>query len=187
MFHMQTNEQCIVIGIAGGSGSGKSTFCSNLAEALSQLNVKTIEMDDYFKKVKPKVDAPYNKAQYDDYDHPNSVEIDKLNVDLIQFISSKKFDVIIIEGLMVLHFDEIRDKLNLKLFVECPSDERLVRRLKRDRDLFTFDEITSKYLDLVRHRHNEFIEPTKWHADFIINGSNPTQTSLDAVCKWILN
>lgn len=185
---MQTNEQCIVIGISGGSGSGKSTFCSNLERALDQqLNVKTIEMDDYFKKVKPEVNAPYNRAQYDDYDHPSSVDINKLNIDLVNFISSKKFDVIIIEGLMVLYFDEIRDKLNLKLFVECPSDERLVRRLKRDNDKFTFDEITSKYLDLVRHRHNEFIEPTKWHADFIINGSNPTQTSLDAVCTWVLN
>ncbi|WP_337018235.1 uridine kinase family protein [Oceanobacillus massiliensis] len=182
---MGTGKTCKVIGIAGGSGSGKSTFARKLAESFDRENVKKVEMDDYFKEEKPKVEAPFNVGQYDDYDHPDSVDREKLAIDLTHWMTSNAYDVIILEGLMGLYFEEIRDKLDLKLFVECPSDERLVRRLKRDNDKLTFDEITSKYLDLVRHRHHEFIEPTKWHADLIINGSQPSEKSLEAIRKWI--
>lgn len=184
---MKKIERCIVIGIAGGSGSGKTTFCSNLAKNLNVLKVKTISTDDYFREVKPKVNAPYNGKEYDDYDHPTSVDIDRLNRDINHFISSEMFDVVIIEGLMVLYFEEIREKIDLKIFVDCPSDERLVRRLKRDINEQTFEEISSEYLDLVRHRHNEFVEPTKWHADLILNGSITSNNSLDIVRKWVLN
>ncbi|WP_067727425.1 uridine kinase family protein [Oceanobacillus damuensis] len=183
---MRKEEQCILIGIAGGSGSGKSTFATNLAASFDRINVKLIEMDDYFKEDKPKVEAPFNEEKYEDYDQPDSVDIDRLMIDLTNWIASKRYEVIIIEGLMVLHFDEIREKLHLKLFVDCPSDERLVRRLNRDNDKQTFDEITRKYLDLVRYRHQQFIEPTKWCADFIINGSRPSKHALSAVCKWVL-
>lgn len=88
---------------------------------------------------------------------------------------------------MVLYFEQIREKLDLKLFVDCPSDERLVRRLNRDLIEETFHDITSEYLDLVRHRYNEFVEPTRWHADLIINGSHPSEISIDVVHQWILN
>jgi len=184
---MKKIDGCILIGISGGSGSGKTTLCNNLAKNLDMLNVKAISTDDYFKEIKPIANAPYNGSQYADYDHPNSVDIEKLKSDIYKFIESKMFDVVIVEGLMVLYFEEIREKLNLKIFVDCPSDERLVRRLKRDRNEETFDEISSEYLDLVRHRHYEFVEPTKWHADLIINGSNTSQKSSDVICKWILN
>ncbi|MBM7602662.1 uridine kinase [Metabacillus crassostreae] len=97
------------------------------------------------------------------------------------------FNVVIIEGLTVLYFEEIREKIDLKIFVDCLSDERLFRRLKRDINEQTFDEISSEYLDLVRHRHNEFVEPTKWHADLILNGSITSNNSLDIVRKWVLN
>ncbi|MBP0725979.1 AAA family ATPase [Bacillus sp. RG28] len=184
---MNKFERCILIGISGGSGSGKTTFCTNLEKNLDILKVKTISTDDYFKEVKPIVNAPYNGRKYEDYDHPNSVDINKLKSDINKFIESKIFDVVIVEGLMVLYFEEIREKLDLKIFIDCPSDERLVRRLKRDRNEETFEEISSEFLDLVRHRHNEFVEPTKWYADLIINGSNPSQNSIDVVRKWILN
>ncbi|MHC0035290.1 uridine kinase family protein [Pseudoneobacillus sp. C159] len=184
---MRKIDRSIVIGISGGSGSGKTTFCSSLAKHLDLLKVKIISTDDYFKEVKPKVNAPYNGREYDDYDHPNSVDIIKLNKDINNLLSSNMFDIIIVEGLMVLYFEEIRAKLDLKIFVDCPSDERLVRRLKRDLNEETFEEISSEYLDIVRHRHNEFVEPTKWYADIIINGSNTTKNSIDVVRKWLLN
>ena len=184
---MEKKDSCIVIGIAGGSGSGKTTFCSNLATSLDLLKVKTISTDDYFKKIKPKVTAPFNEKQYYDYDHPSSLDIDKLMRDLNNSIASKMFDVVIIEGLMVLYFEEIREKLNLRLFVDCQSDERLIRRLKRDINEQSFDDISSEYLDLVRHRHNEFIEPTRWYADIIINGSITSTNSIEVVRKWLLN
>lgn len=184
---MDKRGRCIVIGIAGGSGSGKTTFCSNLAKSLKELKFKTLSTDDYFKGIKPKVNAPYNGKQYEDYDHPDSLELDRLNRDLKILRSSKMYDVVIIEGLMVLHFEEIRKILDLKIFVDCPSDERLVRRLKRDMHEETFDEISSEYLDLVRHRHNKFVEPTKWYADLVINGSNTSKNSIEVISKWVFN
>lgn len=184
---MKKIDRCILIGVTGGSGSGKTTFSHKLAKSLVGLNVKTISTDDYFKKVKSQVKAPYNGRQYDDYDHPSSVDIEKLTSDIQDSVSSNMFDVVIVEGLMALYFKEIREKLDLKIFVDCPSDERLVRRLKRDLNEESFEDITAEYLDLVRHRHNEFIEPTKWYADVIINGSNPSQVSIDVVRKWVLN
>ncbi|MFU8690783.1 uridine kinase family protein [Rossellomorea sp. FS2] len=184
---MKKVERCILIGIAGGSGSGKTSFCSNLAKDLDRLKVKTISTDDYFREVKPKANAPYNGKEYDDYDHPTSVDVDRLIRDINHFISAKTFDVVIVEGLLVLYFEGTREKFDLKIFVDCPSDERLVRRLKRDINEQTFEEISSEYLDLVRHRHNEFVEPTKWYADLILNGSITPNKSLDVVSNWILN
>ncbi|MEI5906594.1 AAA family ATPase [Bacillus spongiae] len=184
---MEYFQNSILIGIAGGSGSGKTTFCNKLASSLKGANVKAISTDHYFHKVKPKANAPYNGRLYDDYDHPTSVDIVRLCNDIKEVCSSQKYNVVIIEGLMVLYFEEIRKQLDLKVFIDCPSDERLVRRLKRDISEETFDEITSEYLDLVRHRYNEFIEPTKWFADVIINGSNPSHKSIDVVRKWVLN
>ncbi|WP_078555671.1 uridine kinase family protein [Bacillus alkalicellulosilyticus] len=180
-------DHCIVIGISGGSGSGKTTFSNHLAKSLHSFNVKTLSSDDYFKEVKPIVTAPYNGRQYADYDHPTSIDIEILHRDITQVVLSKLFDVVIIEGLMVLYFKEVREKLDLKIFVDCPSDERLVRRVKRDIHEETFEEISSEYLDLVRHRHNEFVEPLKWYADVIINGSNTSHNSIDVVREWVLS
>ena len=184
---MRKIDHSIVIGVSGGSGSGKTTFCSHLAKNLDVLKVKVISTDDYFKEVKPRANAPLNGKEYDDYDHPTSVDIDKLNRDINHLMSIKMFDVVIVEGLMVLHFEELREKFDLKIFIDCPADERLIRRLKRDKDEETFDEISSEYLDIVRHRHNEFVEPSKWYADLIINGSNITKNSIEVIRKWLIN
>ena len=81
--------------------------------------------------------------------------------------------VLIIEGLFVLHLQDIRNKLDLKVYVDLESDERLVRRIKRfSARGQTFDEITSRYIDTVRFRHNELIEPSRWHADIVVNGNS---------------
>ena len=183
---MKQIEHCTLIGIAGGSGSGKTTFSHQLARSLEKLKVKIISTDNYFKKVKQQVKAPYNGRIYDDYDHPSSVDIEKLTGDIKDSVLSNMFDIVVVEGLMVLYFKEIREMFDLKIFIDCPSDERLVRRLKRDLNEETFENISAEYLDLVRHRYNEFVEPTKWYADVILNGSNPSQKSLDVVRKWVL-
>ncbi|RSD27689.1 uridine kinase family protein [Mesobacillus subterraneus] len=184
---MNQIDQCVVIGIAGGSGSGKTTFCHKVAKTLSGFKVKTIATDDYFLEKKTIVKALYSNRCYEEYDHPSSVNIRKLEYEVNRSIASKQFDVVMIEGLMVLYFENIREQLDLKIFIDCPADERLVRRLRRDMGEETFEEISSEYLDIVRHRHKEFVEPTKWHADLIINGSNTSETSINVVCKWVMN
>ena len=103
-----------VIGIAGGSGSGKTTYSNNLGKSLDKFKVKIISTDDYFKELKPIVKAPYNGKEFVDYDHPTSVDLDRLSRDFNHAISSNLFDIVIVEGLMVLYFEEIREKINLK-------------------------------------------------------------------------
>jgi uridine kinase len=177
---------CIVIGVAGGSGSGKTSFCTKLVQWLGHIRVKLISTDNYYKKVKPKTRAPHNDKVYDDYDHPDSLNMERLHDDFIQSISTNTYDVVIIEGLMVLYFKEIRNHLNLKIFVDCPSDERLVRRIKRDIHEETLEDISAEYLDIVRHRYNEFVEPTRWLADIIVNGSNDSEKAVHVVREWIV-
>lgn len=184
---VEINKRPIVIGIAGGSGSGKTTYSELLNAGLNDLNVKLIHTDDYFKPIKPKIIAPFSGREYDDYDHPNAIDIERLIKAIQDSLSAEEGDVVIVEGLLVLHFEQIRNLLDLKLYVDCQSDERLVRRLNRDLHEETFEEIVSEYLDVVRHGHNQFVEPTRWHADFVVNGTKITQRSVDLVRSWALN
>ena len=96
--------------------------------------------------------------------------------------ASQPYDVIIAEGLMVLWDDAICDMVDLKLFVDCRSDERIVRRLRRNMAWgLSFDEIADVYVDLVRFRHDEYVENSKWRADLIINGSKQSEQAIDMI------
>ncbi len=178
----------IIVGIAGGSASGKSTFTKELAEALKGLRVCQLHMDTYFRAPgeRPVAEAPVTGRSYRDDNHPDTVDLEKLKGDLQQARQSGEYEVIIVEGLLTLWDKEIRDRLNLRLYVECRPDERIVRRLRRNMGWgLSFDEIADVYLDLVRHRHDEYVESSKWQADFILNGSKPSPRALDAVVLYI--
>jgi uridine kinase len=176
-----------LIGIAGGTASGKSTFCEKLETELNRLNIKVFHMDEYFK---PESERPYSKAfitgeKYIDDNHPLTMYLDKLK-DNIKKSLDKKNDVIIVEGLLTLWDDDIYELLDLKIFVDCKSDERLVRRIKRNTQWGQkFDQITNVYLDMVRFRHDEYVEPSKWRADIIINGSKFSDTALIMIKEHI--
>lgn len=184
-------KNIFVVGIAGGTASGKSTLCGKLEQELKNYKLFVIHMDSYFK---PEKDRPHTKAFvsqiiYDDHNHPESMDLNKLNADLENILEKgekSEYEIIIIEGLMTLWDDNICDKLDLKIFVDCKADERIVRRLKRNMQWgLTFDEIADVYLDMVRYRHEEYVEPSKWRADIIINGSNPTDISLEVLTAYI--
>jgi uridine kinase len=176
-----------VVGIAGGTASGKSTFCGSLEKSLSALNVKCIHMDDYFKSEN---ERPYSEAfvsgkKYMDDNHPLTVDLEKLKHD-VKNLLCKNIDVVIIEGLLTLWDREIYGLLDLKLFVDCRADERIVRRIRRNTEWGqTFGQITDVYLDMVRYRHDEYVEPSKWRADIIINGSNMSDKSVPVICGYI--
>lgn len=92
-----------------------------------------------------------------------------------------------VEGLFALWYDWLYEQLDLKLFVDCDADERIVRRLRRNmaqRGL-SFDEIAGVYLDMVRYRHQQYIEPTKWRADLILNSSTPSPLAQELVAGHI--
>ncbi|MCL2421069.1 MAG: hypothetical protein FWD03_04360 [Defluviitaleaceae bacterium] len=182
-----------VAGIAGGSASGKSTFTDRLENTLRETGryeIKVFHMDDYFKDDdhRPYVKAPITGKMYLDDNHPESIDLPQLRIDLAAAINDNTADIIIVEGLLTLSDDEICQQLDLKLFIECRADERIVRRLKRNMEWdMSFDEIADVYLDMVRYRHDEYVEPSKWKADFILNGSNFSEKALGMIAEAIMS
>ncbi|WP_322173374.1 uridine kinase family protein [Acutalibacter caecimuris] len=177
-----------IIGIAGGSASGKSTFSNWLENTLSGLDLQVFHMDSYFKpaEVRPKAAAPITGKVYLDDNCPETIFHEKLREDLAQAVAAGH-DVILVEGLYALWYDWLYAQLDLKLFIDCQADERIVRRLKRNMTQWglQFDEIAAVYLDMVRYRHQQYIEPTKWRADFILNGSSPSQLAGQMLAEHI--
>lgn len=178
-----------VIGIAGGSASGKTTFAEKLQNALQNLTVKVFHMDEYFKPIenRPRAKAPVTNKVYTDDNHPLTMDLSRLADDIKKAKKSNDVQVIIVEGLLTLWDENILCQLDLKLFVDCRADERIVRRLHRNMQWgLSFEEISDVYLDLVRYRHDEYVEPSRWRADLILNGSAPSATALKMIVDTIL-
>ncbi len=183
-------ETVYIIGIAGGSGSGKSTFAKRLKEYFSD-DILLINCDDYYL---PHDELTYEQRTSLNYDIPDAIEfpllvehIKKLKsgesverpiydfgmhtrAQATQRTSPKK--VIIIDGILCFTYSELMELLDLKIYVETDADERILRRVKRDicdrnRDI---DSIINQYLSTVKPMHALYVEPTKEKADIIING-----------------
>ena len=192
-------NKTILIGIAGGSASGKTTLAHKIKN-LFDKKVVIIREDDYYKD---RSDISFEERAKINYDHPFAFDHDLLNKQLTDLIKGKSIekpiydftvhnrsketeiikpcDVIILEGLFVLEEKSIRDLLDIKIFVDTPSDIRIIRRILRDvkerkRDL---DNIVEQYTNTVRVMHEEFVEPSKKHAHIIIpEGSNDVAIDL---------
>lgn len=192
-------NKTILIGIAGGSASGKTTLAHKIKD-LFDKKVVIIREDDYYKD---RSDISFEERAKINYDHPFAFDHDLLNKQLTDLIKGKSIekpiydftvhnrsketeiiepcDVIILEGLFVLEEKSIRDLLDIKIFVDTPSDIRIIRRILRDvkerkRDL---DNIVEQYINTVRVMHEEFVEPSKKHAHIIIpEGSNDVAIDL---------
>lgn len=177
-----------IVGISGGTASGKSTFTNWLEAQLAGLDVRVFHMDSYFKpdSVRPKAAAHVTGKVYFDDNCPETIYHGKLREDLAHAVAEGP-DVILVEGLFALWYDWLYEQLNLKLFIDCDADERIVRRLRRNmaqRGL-SFEEIAGVYLDMVRYRHQQYIEPTKWRADLILNGSTPSELANQLIAGHI--
>lgn len=178
-----------LIGIAGGTGSGKSTFTNRLKESLGS-DITVIYHDNYYRR---QDELTFEERKLTNYDHPDSFETELL-VEHIQLLKEGKsvecplYDytqhnrsdktttihpskVIIIEGILALYDERLRDLYDMKIFVEADADERILRRVVRDtkergRDL---DGIVKQYLTTVKPMHYMYVEPTKSMADLVIN------------------
>jgi uridine kinase len=191
----------LIIGIAGGTGSGKTTVVDQIITELPQNEVCVISQDSYYKDTSH---LTYDQRVEINFDHPNSIDFDLLvnHLELlrkgqsfeqpvysfidhnrtIETITTHPRKVVIVEGILILTHPEIRDMFDIKVFVHADSDERLIRRLKRDmadrgRDL---NEVLDRYQNTLKPMHQEFIEPTKEFADIIIptNRYNTVAVSL---------
>ena len=158
--------------IGGGTCSGKSTLATYLEDRFTDKKVVVFHMDSYFIKPFETVIAPITGKPYPEVNHPSAVDLPRLFADVDAALADESSDLILVEGLFALQQPDLFEKADLKIFVDLKSDERLVRRIRRHLQRGdTFDEITDRYIDTVRFRHDEFVEPTRWRADMVLNGT----------------
>jgi len=197
----------LIIGIAGGTGCGKTTVVNKLLNELPEGEVGIISQDSYYKDTSH---LSYDERVNINFDHPRSIDFDLLVSHLKQLKDGKSIDqpvysfvkhnrtgdtiktlprkVMIVEGILILTNKEIRDLFDIKIFVHADSDERLIRRLKRDisergRDI---DEVLTRYQTTLKPMHQQFIEPMKEYADIIIPNNKYNTVAVDIV-KTIIN
>ena len=208
-FHWEEFMSCIMIGIAGGSGSGKSTFTNRLKDAFGD-QVTVIYHDNYYKS---NDGVPFEIRQHENYDHPDAFETDLLIRHLKALrrgesvqcpvydyslhnrtsstITLKPSRIIIVEGILVLENPELRSLFDIKIYVEADADERIIRRIIRDVNERGrhIEDITQQYLSTVKPMHYLYVEPTKALADIVINsGMNDVafdimKTKIESILK----
>lgn len=190
----------IIIGIAGGTGSGKSTVAQEIYISLPAGSIAMIEQDSYYKD---QSDITYEERINTNYDHPDAFDTKLLVQHLKMLLNGEAIDkpiydfeihnrkketirvepkgIIILEGIMILVEAEIRKMLDIKLFVDTDADVRIIRRIKRDikERGRTIDSVIEQYINVVRPMHLEFVEPTKRYADIIIPEGGYNKVAVD--------
>ena len=197
----------VIIGVAGGSASGKTSVARLLANAFAEgKTVTIIRMDDYYKDQSHLIFAERLKTNYD---HPNAFDIDLLikHIDMLtagQSIEKPTYDfvnhtrstiteivdpsdVLVLEGLFVLEDPQIYERLDMKLFIDTDADIRFIRRLKRDvRERGrTIESVCDQYMQTVRVMHDAFVEPSKRKADIIIPEGSHNTVAMDLLITKI--
>ena len=184
---MNGRMMAFVVGIGGGSGSGKSVIADRLRQLLSPLSVEIINQDRYFRHrdALPRHRSPDSERVWPDYNHPYSFDVHGLR-SALQRERGQRADVVIVEGILALHDGELRSLMDLTLFVETDADERIVRRIRRNVAAgHNLDDICDYYLDSVRHRHREFCQPTRRHADLVVPGGEHDRARADELLNEV--
>ncbi len=183
-------KRAYVVGIGGDSASGKSTLTSRLEERLSDYKVKVFRMDKYFREAseRPDVAGILNGKIYRDDNHPNTLDLERLHADVLA-AREEDWDIILIEGMFILWDEAMAPVLDLKVFVDCDPDERLRRRVTRNLAFGqNLEEIMERYVQAVVPRQREYVEPSKWKADIIVNGFRTVDdgpAGVDIILSWI--
>ena len=197
----------LIIGIAGGTGCGKTTVVNQIVEELPENEVGVISQDSYYNDLAHMSKEERGKVNFD---HPNSIDFDLLisHLELLRegksiekpiysFVEETRLEetitvnprkVMIVEGILVLSNPKLRDMFDIKIFVHADSDERLIRRLQRDirergHDL---EKVLYRYQNAVKPMHEQFIEPSKEFADLIIPNNHYNTVAVDMV-RTIIN
>jgi len=192
----------LIIGIAGGTGSGKTTVVQQIMNELPSEEVGIISQDSYYRQT---TGLSYEDRAKINFDHPNAIDFELLATHLAalragniieqpvySFITHNRTSdtvlthprkVMIVEGILILADVRLREMFDIKIFVYADSDERLIRRLKRDiaergRDM---EEVLNRYQNTLKPMHEQFIEPTKAHADIIIPHDRYNTVAIDVV------
>jgi uridine kinase len=200
-------KDVLVIGIAGGSGSGKTTLANNLCKHFGD-RVSILRHDDYYKS---QDDIPMSERVKTNYDHPHAFDMELLlsHLDALRDgrdVDSPIYDytrhtrssevrhvkacsVILLEGILILENKEVRDRLDMKIFVDTDADVRILRRLKRDVSERgrSIDSVISQYFATVKPMHEAFVEPSKRHADIIVPEGGMNRVALEMIIDRIVS
>jgi uridine kinase len=192
----------LVIGIAGGTGSGKTTVARTIAAALPSEDIAYLEFDAYYRD---RPDLSYEERSKLNFDHPDSLEIELLvehikalkagkgiDVPIYDFKTHRRFEesrrveptqVVIVEGILTFVDEGLRDELEIKIFVDTDPDIRVFRRIRRDMEHRgrSFESIREQYYKTVRPMHLQFVEPSKRWADLIIPEGGNNRVALDLI------
>ena len=195
-----------MIGICGGTGSGKTTITSRIIGALSESNVVVLQQDNYYKGFE---ELSFEERVKVNFDHPDSMDtplmaehvkqlragmaIDRPTYDFANFrrleetVRIEPRAAIIIEGILIFESPALRDLMDIKIFVDTDADLRFIRRLVRDiRERGrTMEMVIEQYMATVRPMHLEFVEPSKRHADVIIPEGGHNEVGIDLVIQKI--
>lgn len=200
------NANPVIIGIAGGTGSGKTTIARRIYEHIGRDRIEWISHDAYYLNF---ADLSLEERHRINFDHPDSLETSLMVEHIDQILDGKAVELpiydfalharsqqtrrvepkpaIIVEGILVLAEPEIRKRIDIKLFVDTPADIRFLRRLRRDIESRgrTVDSVIEQYLSTVRPMHEEFVEPSKRFADLIIPEGGENRVALDAIISRV--
>lgn len=195
-----------IIGIAGGTGSGKTTVVKHIASALPPHCVAVVPLDSYYNDT---TNLTMEERRAINFDHPDAFDWKLLTEQIRQLKSGQAIEqptysyiesnrlketvhvepkpVIIIEGIMTLHFKRLRDMMDLKIFVDTDSDVRLIRNIRRDvvERGRTVDMVLDRYEKVLKPMHEQFIEPTKKFADLIIPSGGENKTGIHILKTYI--
>jgi uridine kinase len=192
----------LIIGIAGGTGSGKTTVVNQILKHIPTDEVCVISQDSYYKATD---NLSYDERTKINFDHPRAIDFDliidhlkdlkegkTINQPVYSFVTHNRTKdvivthpkkVVIVEGILIFNSPELRDLFDIKIFVHADTDERLIRRVRRDitergRDI---DEVLTRYQTTLKPMHQQFIEPTKNFADMIIPNDRFNTVAIDIV------
>ena len=196
----------IVIGVTGGSGSGKTSVSRAILDKFTEVSILLLEQDFYYKD---QSNLPFEERLKTNYDHPFAFDTDLFIKDLQKLIQYESIEqpvydyskhtrsdqvihrepkeVIIVEGILILEDKRLRDLMDIKVYVDTDDDIRIIRRIKRDMESRgrTLDSVIHQYLTVVKPMHQQFIEPTKKFADIIIPEGGQNQVAIDLMTTKI--
>lgn len=197
----------LIIGISGGTGSGKTRFTKELIERCDSNYVIYISQDSYYKDLSH---MSYEERCNVNFDSPDSIDFNELYRDIKKLTDNNDADIpiydykrhkrmqetkkikskpiIIIEGIFSLYTPKVRDLIDCKIFVDTPADLRILRRAKRDINKRgrTIESIFSQYIKTVKPMHEKFIEPTKSYADIIVKDGGKNKMAIDTINDRLL-
>ena len=195
-------KDCIIIGVAGGSGSGKTTVANNLVKAFKAEDAVLVEQDAYYREL---LNMSIEEKAKVNFDHPDSIEFELLRKQLEMLKEGKSIDrpiydftthsrkegavrinsskIIIVEGILIFAVPEIRELLDVKIFVDTDADEMILRRIERDMNERgrSFESVKNQYLTTVKPMFLEFCEPSKRYADVIIPRGGENKVAIDMI------